>query len=279
MAAPDPSSSPLVHWLPENLWRPHGALGRSLELTPLYVDRYAGPRVKRAQARIEAHPHWELVFVFEGEGVHCGRPDHSLRRDTAVLIPPGVRHDESSDGHLDMLWVGLRGTRLDGLPRDAVIVVKAASGLRPWMERLWLANERRRALSGLEIDGIAVAVLGGFFHARESEIAEPSNHLDAALRFIQEHLASALSVAAIARHAGCSESFLHREFRCRLDRTPAAYLADARLARALRLMREIHLSANEAAVRVGFTDPRQFRRVCQRRRGCTPSEAVSRGSV
>jgi len=59
---------PNIHFFDKNLW--HGAWARrSQELTPLYIERYLGPR---QSTRISSHAFWEL----------CGAPN------SAVVIVP-----------------------------------------------------------------------------------------------------------------------------------------------------------------------------------------------
>ena len=79
-----------------------------------------------------------------------------------------------------------------------------------------------------------------------------------------------LTIAAIGRAAGLSETRLFRLFRQHFGLTPHAYLADLRLVAAERLLATSNLSIGEIAWRSGHGDQASLTRQMQRRRGVAP---------
>ena len=78
------------------------------------------------------------------------------------------------------------------------------------------------------------------------------DRLSRALAFMRAHLAEALTVADIARHAGVSRRWLERRCRLRLGRSPAQELRRLRLAHARGLLSSSPLSLAEVAAASGY---------------------------
>lgn len=60
---------------------------------------------------------------------------------------------------------------------------------------------------------------------------------------------------------GMSRSQLYSQCKDTLDKTPAAFILEIRMKRAMQLMETHDLRVNEIAYRVGFTDPKYFAKV------------------
>ena len=122
---------------------------------------------------------------------------------------------------------------------------------------------------------MALTLAGLLLHGLDAEVrglgrAEPAQ-LRRALGLIHARYAEPLTVAAIARHAGASASALTRLFRAHLGRSPAAYLADLRLAKARDLLARSALSIAEIALSCGYADQAALTRAFRRRQDVTPA--------
>ena len=91
-----------------------------------------------------------------------------------------------------------------------------------------------------------------------------------AVTFIQDNLASDLSLDAIAREAGLSSYHFARLFTEALGVPPHQYVIQARVERAKALITQGRLSLGEAAQRVGFSDQSHLNRHFKRLVGVTP---------
>ena len=80
-----------------------------------------------------------------------------------------------------------------------------------------------------------------------------------------------LSVAAICRDAGISETHFRKLFARHYGKTPVAYLTELRLAYARTLISN-GSPVERAALTSGFRDAKYFARVVKRRWGCTPRQ-------
>ena len=96
-----------------------------------------------------------------------------------------------------------------------------------------------------------------------------------AIRHVQAHIraniASELSIADLARHAGMSERHFTRIFRAQSGVTPTEFVKHVRIEEARRLLEASELSVNAVAQRVGYSAPDAFRRVFTRQVGMEPS--------
>lgn len=113
------------------------------------------------------------------------------------------------------------------------------------------------------------------FPSRPGLRSGAGNNLPAALRraldFMRLRYGEKLSVAAIARAAGLSETRFFILFRQHLGMTPHAWLNDIRLREAERLLVGSSLPVAEIALRCGQSDQASLTRLMQRRHGTTPA--------
>src|SRR5262249_783466 len=96
--------------------------------------------------------------------------------------------------------------------------------------------------------------------------------LAAALRYIREHSAKAISVGDIAEASGISRSSLERRFRTTLGRGPLAELIRLRVEHAKRLLAETTQSVKEIPRAAGFHDTRHLSVTFRAKTGMSPVE-------
>jgi len=261
-----------VELLPDSLWSVDSAGCRSSELTPIYVHRYAGPRSGRM---LTAHPFWEMIYLFRGQGElfhghSCAIADHTL-----ALIPPGVEHYEQAEDRIDILWVGLRGTRLDAWPPETY-VRPARAALQAHAEQLWLLAQRRNEPIGPELDALAALLVTRARRLDAIQAPFGQDCIDQAVGHIQAHYAEALSVGELAAQYGYSEAHFSRSFRARTGLSPLAFLIQTRLRHAQHALRHTAMRIEEVARLVGYEDALYFSRLFRRRMGTSPREFRAR---
>ena len=100
--------------------------------------------------------------------------------------------------------------------------------------------------------------------------AKRRSELQRAITYIQDNLASDLSLDAIAREAGLSSYHFARLFAECFGTPPHQYVILARVERAKALITRDGLPLGEAAQRVGFADQSHFTRHFKRLVGVTP---------
>lgn len=93
---------------------------------------------------------------------------------------------------------------------------------------------------------------------RATILHKHSAPVERAVAYLEAHLFERCSVAALARHAGASESTLLRAFHRELGCTPASYWRRRKHDEALQLLRTGRYSIAEVAERVGYENPTAF---------------------
>ena len=91
------------------------------------------------------------------------------------------------------------------------------------------------------------------------------------LAYIEQHLATALTVHDIARHAGTSERRLYALFGQHLNTTPFSHIANLRLNLAIDLLRQTSLSIIDIAHRTGYADQSALTHALKKARHLTPA--------
>lgn len=79
-------------------------------------------------------------------------------------------------------------------------------------------------------------------------------------------------VEQLAADMGMSRTQLYTHCKDTLDKTPAAFILEIRIKRAMQLIETHQLRINEITYRVGFTDPKYFAKVFKKRVGVTPTQ-------
>lgn len=142
-----------------------------------------------------------------------------------------------------------RLTALLGSPAEAPM-------LAPLVERELLI----RLIAG-PTGGLIRAIAAG--DSRTSQIAR-------AIGWLKAHFRESFSGRELARIAGMSLSGFHDHFRRATAMTPLQYQKQLRLQEARRLMMTHHITAADAAGRVGYESPSQFSREYSRKFGLPP---------
>src|ERR1044071_2051738 len=151
MTKPSPGYLQHLRFLDGKLWSNATLRTPSAEFSPLYVDRYRGPRLGTV---LWSHEYWELSCVVAGTGTLVWKERLELVPDTIYLIPPHLPHDERAEGDdLDTIWIGFRGKRLGPRFFRTPEVVQNRS-LSRFLQQAWLFAKQQGGPIGPELDGM-----------------------------------------------------------------------------------------------------------------------------
>lgn len=251
----------------------------------------AGDLGRRGDGHFHLVP--ELFLQLQGH-TYFQFPGHSLRLQPAqaLLLPPQLLHDEQVQPGADgaafanlvlqadagQLTCHLAHEAAPGRPgiahpercRDA-----GASALQDWLATAaqagapdagpWAAAQARALVSA----ALAAALrLLGPQPARGP--AEPP--LVARLRvLVQNQLGDpALGVQGLAAQSGCTPDHLSQVFRRATGTTLVAHIAQQRMARAARLLRETRMPGKQVAWACGYASHSYFSAEFRRHHGCSP---------
>ncbi|MEI6167946.1 MAG: helix-turn-helix domain-containing protein [bacterium] len=258
--------TPYLHPLGDQLWAGGILGGRASDVTPIYIDRYDGPRSKRALA---SHSFWELGTVRSGEGMLITSTKLPLCPFRSFLIPAQLSHTELAESNIDIIWVGLRGQALDQCPTGAVLHVDDRQ-LTEFVERMWLYAEGGGCL-GVELDGMTRLVVARLLRLSGSDTSQVSaDRTESTIAYINQNYKQCVRIADLAARAQCSVSYLRRTFESRTGQSPSQYLASIRMRQAQRLLEHSALSVGEISQEVGYEDAFYFCRVFKRHTGMSP---------
>jgi AraC-like DNA-binding protein len=261
-----------VRELSPALWPPQR---RACDLTPLYIERYRGPRTSRELA---AHPFWELTAVMAGGETLVGPNPVELQPPAVCLIPPGYRHNEFTSHGVDTIWIGFYCRHIIASRYRSTPTVVESKPLTDLMEQAWLFAATTHSRIGPELDAQTANILHRFLRLATEGTREPTtDNLQRAIEYLINHHGEVLHMSAIARRHGFSTGHFHREFRKRTGFTPNAYLTRIRIETAARLLRESSLPAKEIANRVGIADEAYFSRLFKQLSGQNSSSFRNQG--
>lgn len=96
--------------------------------------------------------------------------------------------------------------------------------------------------------------------------------VERAVAYIREHLEQNLSLAQVARHVHMHPNYFSEVFKRETGRNYIEFVTEARLQKAMALLRETPAKISEVAKRIGYEDIKYFNRLFKRFTGQTPSE-------
>jgi AraC-like DNA-binding protein len=153
-------------------------------------------------------------------------------------------------------------------PRHAGAVSEALGRIEAELREPRLGHELLLRAQLLEL----LVVLARAEHTPPEDPQRHRPRLEQTLALIHERFSEALSLAALARHAGMSISRFSCVFREALGTSPLDYVAATRMREARRLLRAPGQSIAEVAYAVGFQDSNYFSRSFKQHHGMSPRE-------
>ncbi|MEQ4209873.1 helix-turn-helix domain-containing protein [Actinopolymorpha sp. B9G3] len=197
------------------------------------------------------------VFVLAATGLLDGRraATHWTHAATLSSLYPDVRIDDA------VLFVD------DG---DILTTAGGAAGLD-----LCLHLVRRDHGSAVAAETARHTVMplqrdGGQAQVVDYVRPETGRSLEPMMRWLEDNLATDLTLEAVARRAGTSVRTLNRRFRAQTGTTPLQWLIGRRLQRARELLETTDLSVEEVASWCGFSSAITLRQHFRRTVGTTP---------
>lgn len=245
------------------------------------------------------HQQFELVLIVEGAGVrHVGDSISEYVAGDLVLLGPGLPHGYTSEAkggqaleyvvvHFDPQLFGPRAREEPTLRDLNATILEADRGIafqglaRTAASSLILGMPQQDTLSCWSA---LLSVFGALSCARDRHVLSSATFvrgagneaderpLNRACRFIQQHLASPVTLADVAAAAGMSPSNFTRFFRRSTGRTLTDYVNEMRVRRACLLLLESDRPIKDVAAAAGFSGLSYFHRRFVRSRGVTPSD-------
>ncbi len=197
--------------------------------------------------------------------------------DTSAAYAHGC---PAQSGHWSYIWVGLRGTGLEGvfeLLRERGSPVQPISDPDRLAVRFAAILARLQHPTGtLEPDNSAdiAAVIAAIAAARlPDELANGAQHspLDQVAKAVRGDLTRPWQIQDLGAIAGLSASQLHRRFLDWAGTSPMDWVRRERVSAAKRLLVQTEATVGDIAARVGFPDPYHFSRVFRQITGQSPS--------
>jgi LacI family transcriptional regulator len=179
----------------------------------------------------------------------CAQADIAVPEQAAVI---GVDNDE--------LLCGLCNPPLTSIIPDPERIGYEAAG---WLDRMMQGETPTVGEVEIPPQGVAVRQSSDVFAVSDPTIA-------AALRFIRERACDGVTVQQVLDHISVSRSWLERNFRKLLNRSPQAEIRNVQLKRCKELLRTTTLSLEKIARLTGFEHPEYMNVVFKREIGETP---------
>lgn len=201
------------------------------------------------------------------------------------LVPPGSVVDYWYRGRAEHVYLhfDLPGATLDAQSRDIRVLTDARIAAPLLDDLLGRATSAHVGESAAQARAHLWSALWRLAELTEESEAEKQRlrhpAVQAAIVFIEAHLADGLTVAGVAKSCGISHNHLTRLFSAQLDTTVVAYIRSRRMARARHLLTASTLPVAAVAATVGVADLQAFNKLCRRTFGVSPRMLRESGEV
>jgi len=254
-----------VNKLKPELWN-HPVFGNRREkLTQLYVERYRGIRNSN---NYSTHDFWEFTGVLAGDGFFDTEKRYPLTEKTVVLTPPGMIHREFAEKNIDTIWLGFQA-ELPEIDRSQIYLLNSTFLLRQ-LEINWEFSHRNFGPIGLEVDGMLLMLVSGFFRILHEQSCRVDYSMADVVQFLETHFHEEICMADLASRLQCSQGHFFRQFKAFTGTTPVQYLNSLRLRQARFYLHHTKLKIVQIAPLCGFNDPYYFSRLFTLTHGRSP---------
>ena len=225
-----------------------------------------------------------IHYVLSGAGIYKARGKlFRLKEGDAFLICPGelIYYEADMNTPWSYTWIGMQGIKIKGyLERTSFLEnLVLHYGQDEQMKRCHekMAEADRVPLNrDLIMNSIMyeyLFLLSCKFPNQQSPVNEKkSNHVEDALKYIEDHYCDQITIQNIADHLNINRSYLHRIFKSFTGASIQSYLLDYRIRQACILLRTTGLSVRVVAHSVSYIDPLYFSRIFHQKMGVSPSE-------
>ncbi|MDF2716188.1 MAG: AraC family transcriptional regulator [Paenibacillus sp.] len=229
-----------------------------------------------------------MLLVKEGEGeiVIDGR-SHSLRRQTAFLLPPGgaIKLRILSGRQAEFYY--LQFYALQAAEKDHYVPAQLdcpddihpahfpalIDSAREIENKLRTGNGWDAMKANILFQEMVAALFMGINNDRKSDIHQA---IRLALEYMDQHYRQDITREQLAEIAGLNPDYFSRAFKKRLGISPTEYLTEARIRHAKQLLVQSGESSRSIARSVGFNDEFYFSRKFKAKTGSSPIAYVKK---
>lgn len=259
------------------------------KLNPYLVYTGAQSGIAGAQNVVHSHPFLEILFVRSGTGsIRLSEQDFPLQAGDLVVVNAGVPHQECSDeaDPLYFYFAAYDKIALPDLPenrlfRDDICPVmhtgEMAERFLPLFQTVLRELEEDKDF-GYEIAQTTARIivmrlfrlLNRDYNAKE--LLRGNKVLQDALRYIDGHYTSDISLEELAAKCLVSKYYLSHLFTKSTGKSIGRYILDKRMYMAKYLLSSTDLSVEQVSTDCGFSDSAYFCRLFKKETGFTPTQ-------
>ncbi|WP_040949456.1 AraC family transcriptional regulator [Gorillibacterium massiliense] len=259
-------------------------LTRQLFVSDIGFFPHAKHHYRERPEGIDAHI---FIYCIEGEGFveRAGEISVSVPAGSLVIIPAGIPHRywASEQNPWSIYWFHLKGEHtgelthlygLENMPKklpagfSGEFIARIDQSLaiiadRPYSlhSHVYVSQTMRWLISGL-----------GQELLRSDQDRKRDRHLDNAIRYMTEHVATSIQLPDLAKSTGLSSQHVNHLFKKETGFSPIDYFLRMKMQHAANMLDLTGLTVKEIAASVGMNDPYYFSRMFKKLMGQSPTE-------
>jgi len=225
----------------------------------------------------EAEAGCRLHYIVGGRGrLTCASGRYPLRSGALVVLRNGEKYrmDSSRRGSFISQYIimadGLELSQLPGMSAH-LRIFDAGSAERSFFEQLRLDHDSG---NGLLRDAARYRLLSFLLVLAGRGSADPAgggrDHIESALRLMQENVRRRMNLDAIAAEVGLNKSYLVRLFKEHIGQAPMRYFNELKINAACHLLQDTDMAVAQISAHLGFAEEFYFSRSFKKFKGVSP---------
>lgn len=229
----------------------------------------------------------QFLYTEKGCGIlEVNSKKYLLEKDSLLYLPPELPHEyypEQSDW--TTCWMVFRGDSLRsimnnmGFNKELIAVNTDLSSFKKICDRIYgLASDNLHSSEKCSLLIYnAILTAKDIFNSVSSENNTGNLIVDNAVRYINEHCGSDITLGELAEHSGVSPQYFGRVFRNRLNMRPMEYVARVKVSKAKIMLLNSDMPIAMISEKLGYAGPTYFGIVFRKYEGISPSEFRKNG--
>ncbi|NOU88743.1 helix-turn-helix domain-containing protein [Paenibacillus sp. LMG 31460] len=255
---------------------------------------YWGAMPEHFDNPLHRHSFFEVCYVLAGEGSYLeSDEEYPLRQGTLFCSRPGKWHQIKSEAGIEIYYVAFeldssrsseeklnRYLQMMNLNKIVVPMADETVTAQTW-RMLFTLCKQDRIMTKEMIRSFAYALLVSFY-SEFAEVVESddfpehqqisSYYLQRAKLFIEDNLASSLSLHQLSSYLHITERHLSRLFAVKVGQTFSHYVQERRVRKSMELLLETDWTISRIAQEIGFESVHYYSRVFTRKIGVPPGK-------
>ncbi len=233
-----------------------------------FMSIWKADKNSNTYVNFHSHNYYELVYYCNGNGnTIIGESEYRFRKNSFVVIPPRVIHNEShcDDGQVICLGFSSEINFFKNFSIDDTLRVYRI------LEEILKETENQDYLFE-EMSNTKLRELCIFLQRKNNQSSTAEKNFDYIINYLNENFHEKIILTDCAKQLHLSYDYFQHKFKEKTGKSPKQFLINRRLEMAENLLMQTSLNCTEITYRCGFSTSAQFSKLFKIKYNLSPLE-------